>query len=133
MLITEYDLPRRTIAPHDVMTDAAGIAWYSNFVENTLGRLDPTHRRAHRVHVPDDQERRADRFSCANETDRERQLVARRDVPDRSGALQLKDNTFKVFALPDDLNNSRGAAVDGPAAPVARRRQSVGDRDRPPG
>jgi streptogramin lyase len=41
VLITEYDLPRRTIAPHDVLTDAAGIAWYSNFLENTLGRLDP--------------------------------------------------------------------------------------------
>ncbi len=40
-LITEYDLPRRTIAPHDVRTDAQGRVWYSNFVENTLGRLDP--------------------------------------------------------------------------------------------
>ena len=41
VLITEYDLPRRTISPHDVMTDKDGIAWYSNFAENTLGRLDP--------------------------------------------------------------------------------------------
>jgi virginiamycin B lyase len=40
-IITEYDLPRRTIAPHDVRTDANGIVWYSNFVENFLGRLDP--------------------------------------------------------------------------------------------
>lgn len=41
VLITEYDLPRRTIAPHDVLIDATGMAWYSNFAENTLGRLDP--------------------------------------------------------------------------------------------
>jgi streptogramin lyase len=41
VVITEYDLPRRTIAPHDVLIDAAGMAWYSNFAENTLGRLDP--------------------------------------------------------------------------------------------
>jgi virginiamycin B lyase len=41
VLITEYDLPRRTIAPHDVRTDAKGAVWYSNFVENALGRLDP--------------------------------------------------------------------------------------------
>ncbi|MEJ0074913.1 MAG: carboxypeptidase regulatory-like domain-containing protein [Alphaproteobacteria bacterium] len=40
-IITEYDLPRRTIAPHDVRIDAAGYVWYSNFVENFLGRLDP--------------------------------------------------------------------------------------------
>ncbi len=41
VLITEYDLPRKTIAPHDVRTDALGFVWYSNFVENFLGRLDP--------------------------------------------------------------------------------------------
>jgi virginiamycin B lyase len=41
VVITEYDLPRRTIAPHDVRTDERGFVWYSNFVENFLGRLDP--------------------------------------------------------------------------------------------
>jgi virginiamycin B lyase len=41
VVITEYDLPRKTIAPHDVRTDAQGNVWYSNFVENFLGELDP--------------------------------------------------------------------------------------------
>jgi virginiamycin B lyase len=41
VIITEYDLPRKTIAPHDVRTDAQGNVWYSNFVENYLGELDP--------------------------------------------------------------------------------------------
>jgi streptogramin lyase len=41
MIVTEYDLPRKTIAPHDVRTDADGFIWYSNFVEPYLGRLDP--------------------------------------------------------------------------------------------
>jgi streptogramin lyase len=41
VVITEYDLPRKTIAPHDVRTDAQGNVWYSNFVENYLGELDP--------------------------------------------------------------------------------------------
>jgi streptogramin lyase len=41
VVITEYQLPRRTIAPHDVRTDAQGNVWYSNFVENFLGELDP--------------------------------------------------------------------------------------------
>ena len=41
VVITEYDLPRKTIAPHDVRADAQGFIWYSNFVENYLGRLDP--------------------------------------------------------------------------------------------
>jgi hypothetical protein len=39
VVITEYDMPRQTIAPHDVRLDKA---WSGpNFVENTLGRLDP--------------------------------------------------------------------------------------------
>jgi len=41
VVITEYELPRQTIAPHDVRTDAQGNVWYSNFVENFLGELDP--------------------------------------------------------------------------------------------
>ena len=41
VIITEYDLPRKTIEPHDVVVDAAGVAWFSNFGEQFLGRLDP--------------------------------------------------------------------------------------------
>lgn len=41
VIVTEYDLPRPTIAPHDVRTDADGFVWYSDFVEPFLGRLDP--------------------------------------------------------------------------------------------
>lgn len=41
VIYTEYDLPRDTIEPHDVIVDADGIAWYSNFGEQNLGRLDP--------------------------------------------------------------------------------------------
>jgi len=41
IMVTEYDMPRSTIAPHDVRTDADGFIWYSNFVEPYLGRLDP--------------------------------------------------------------------------------------------
>jgi virginiamycin B lyase len=41
VIITEYDLPRETIQPHDVVIDADGIAWYSSFGEQFLGKLDP--------------------------------------------------------------------------------------------
>jgi len=41
VVYTEYDLPRETISPHDVVVDAEGIAWYSSFGEQNLGRLDP--------------------------------------------------------------------------------------------
>jgi virginiamycin B lyase len=41
VLITEYDLPRPTIEPHDVILDKKGMVWYSNFGEQYLGKMDP--------------------------------------------------------------------------------------------
>jgi virginiamycin B lyase len=41
VVITEYDLGRETIEPHDVIVDKDGVAWYSSFGEPFLGRLDP--------------------------------------------------------------------------------------------
>jgi virginiamycin B lyase len=40
VVITEYDLPRPTIEPHDVVF-SNGYAWYTNFGEQYIGRLDP--------------------------------------------------------------------------------------------
>jgi streptogramin lyase len=41
VVYTEYDLPRETISPHDVIVDGSGMVWYSSFGEQNLGRLDP--------------------------------------------------------------------------------------------
>ena len=40
VIITEYDLPDQTIQPHDVMVDADGIVWHSDFSGQILGRFD---------------------------------------------------------------------------------------------
>jgi virginiamycin B lyase len=42
VIYTEYDLPRETISPHDVIVDSGGMVWYSSFGEQNLGRLDPS-------------------------------------------------------------------------------------------
>jgi streptogramin lyase len=41
VVITEYDLPRATIEPHDVVLGKDGTPWYSNFGEQTFGKIDP--------------------------------------------------------------------------------------------
>jgi streptogramin lyase len=41
VVITEYDLPRSTAMPHDVILDDQGIAWYTDFGHQFLGKLDP--------------------------------------------------------------------------------------------
>jgi streptogramin lyase len=40
-IITEYDLPRKLAMPHDVVVDSDGTAWYSDFGEQFIGRIDP--------------------------------------------------------------------------------------------
>ncbi len=40
-IVTEYDLPRPTIEPHDVITDESGNAWYTDFSDQFIGKLDP--------------------------------------------------------------------------------------------
>jgi len=41
VIITEYDLPKLTRQPHDVIIDSDGIAWYNSFGEQIVGKLDP--------------------------------------------------------------------------------------------
>src|SRR5262245_44928445 len=40
-IITEYDLPRPLAMPHDVVVDSEGMAWYSDFGQQFIGRVDP--------------------------------------------------------------------------------------------
>jgi streptogramin lyase len=41
VIVTEYDLPKRTRQPHDVIVDSEGTVWYASFGEAILGKLDP--------------------------------------------------------------------------------------------
>lgn len=41
VIVTEYQLPRPTIEPHDVIIGQDGMAWYTNFGEEFIGKLDP--------------------------------------------------------------------------------------------
>src|SRR5262249_14458954 len=41
VIVTEYDLPRKEIQPHDVIVDSDGMVWYSHFGEQFLSKLDP--------------------------------------------------------------------------------------------
>jgi len=41
VIITEYDLPRKEAQPHDVVVDADGHAWYTDFGAQIIGELNP--------------------------------------------------------------------------------------------
>jgi virginiamycin B lyase len=53
VIITEYDLPRKTIEPHDAVVDSQGMVWYSNFGEQNLGKLDPKTAKVTEYPVPE--------------------------------------------------------------------------------
>ncbi len=52
VIITEYDLPRPTAMPHDVILDRDGNAWYSDFGHQFIGKLDPKTGRTTEYPVP---------------------------------------------------------------------------------
>jgi streptogramin lyase len=41
VIITEYDMPRPTTEPHDVLVDGQGTVWYSDFGELFISKFDP--------------------------------------------------------------------------------------------
>ena len=53
VIITEYDLPRPALQPHDVLVDAEGMVWYSNFSDQYLGKLDPKTAKVTEYPVPE--------------------------------------------------------------------------------
>jgi streptogramin lyase len=52
VVITEYDLPRPTAMPHDVILDKDGTAWYSDFGHQFIGKLDPKTGKATEYPIP---------------------------------------------------------------------------------
>jgi streptogramin lyase len=51
-IITEYDLPRPLAMPHDVVVDSSGTAWYSDFGEQFIGKVDPKTGKATEFPIP---------------------------------------------------------------------------------
>jgi streptogramin lyase len=41
VVVTEYDLPKVTRQPHDVIVDSQGMVWYAAFGEPLIGKMDP--------------------------------------------------------------------------------------------
>jgi streptogramin lyase len=133
VLITEYDLPRRTIAPHDVRTDADGMVWYSNFSENTLGRLDPR-TGEHKEFAYPAAKPEAPTGALCLEADADGNLWLSGMFQTGVVKFDVKRETFKHFGLPKEMDNDasqqsmvmpRGSRVDGKVWSNEVSRQSI--------
>jgi virginiamycin B lyase len=104
VVITEYDLPRKTIAPHDVRTDRDGNVWYSDFVENFLGELDPKTgaERDYAIPVlkPD-----APVGTLDLEPDSDGNLWLAMMFQAALAKFDMKSKTFQIFPVQAELNN----------------------------
>ena len=103
VVITEYDLPRETIQPHDVVIDANGIAWYSSFGEQFLGRLDPKTGKASEYPVPMHKPGFPTGF-LGLRTDKAGDLWLGNMYQATMVKFDRKSESFKYFPLPPEQN-----------------------------
>jgi virginiamycin B lyase len=103
VVITEYDLPRPTIQPHDVLLDADGIAWYSSFGEQFLGRLDPKTGKATEYPIPVHKPGYPT-GSLGLRTDRAGDLWLGNMYQATIIKFERKTETFKFWQLPPEQN-----------------------------
>jgi virginiamycin B lyase len=103
VLITEYDLPRETIQPHDVIIDADGVAWYSSFGEQFLGRLDPKTGQASEYPVPMHKPGYPTGF-LGLRTDKAGDLWLGNMYQATIVKFERKTETFKFWSLPSEQN-----------------------------
>jgi len=105
VVITEYDLPRPTIEPHDVIVDTEGIAWYSNFGEQTLGKLD-TKTGKHMEYPVPEPKKGSPTGSLSVRFDKEQNLWLGMMYQASIAKFDKKTETFQVWNIPPDLNKA---------------------------
>ena len=121
VIITEYDLPRETIEPHDVIVDADGMAWYSSFGEPNLGRLDPRTGNVTEYGLPE-LKSGFPTGSLGLRSDRDGKLWLGMMYQGGIARFDKKTETFQIWRLPDTANidaaqvnmvSPQSSAVDG--------------------
>jgi streptogramin lyase len=103
VIITEYDLPRKTIEPHDVILDADGMVWYSNFGEQAVGRLDPKTGQVTEFSVPEPK-KGWPTGELGLQADKDGNLWFGMMFQAGVAKLDRKAGQFQAFTLPADFN-----------------------------
>jgi streptogramin lyase len=105
VIMTEYDLPRPTIEPHDVILDASGIAWYSNFGEQSIGKLDPKTGKVTEYPVPEPK-KGSPQGLLSLRSDKEGNLWAGMMYQGAIMKFEPKTEKMQVWNLPPELNRA---------------------------
>ena len=105
VIITEYDLPRALTEPHDVILDAQGNAWYSDFGTQVLGELDPRTGAVAEYPLP----MLKPHFAAGSldlEQDKTGNIWMGMMLQGGVAEFDPKTKTFKTFSMPPELNDN---------------------------
>jgi virginiamycin B lyase len=103
VIITEYDLPKPTRQPHDVMVDSDGMAWYISFGEQIIGKLDPRTGKTAEFPVPV-LKPGSPLGELALRSDEDRNLWIGMMYQGAVGKFDTKTEKFQTWSLPPEDN-----------------------------
>ena len=121
VIITEYDLPRPLIEPHDVVIDKDGNAWYTNFGEQNIGKLDPKTGKVTEYALPE-LKKGWPEGSLGLRPDKDGDLWFGMMYQGAIGRINTKTEKVTTYSLPPDMNKdmaqvnmvrAESAAIDG--------------------
>jgi virginiamycin B lyase len=122
VIITEYDLPRDMIEPHDVIINPKdGMVWYTNFGEQNIGKLDPKTGKVTEVALPE-LKKGWPQGSLGLRPDKDGNLWFGMMYQGAIGKFDINAQKVETYPLPPEMNKDmaqvnmvrpESAAVDG--------------------
>ncbi len=103
VVITEWDLPRPTIQPHDVVVDSKGTVWYSDFGDQKVGKFDQKTGKLVEIDTPE-LKKGSPYGSLSIRLDRDENLWLGMMYQAAIGKLDTKTEKLQVWPIPAEWN-----------------------------
>jgi streptogramin lyase len=103
VIITEWDLPRPTIQPHDVVVDSKGTVWYSDFGAQTVGKFDQKTGKLEEIATPE-LKKGSPLGALSIRMDRDENLWLGMMYQAAIGKLDTKSGKLQTWPIPAEWN-----------------------------
>jgi streptogramin lyase len=103
VVITEWDMPRPTIQPHDVVVDSKGTVWYTDFGDQNIGKFDPKSGKLVEIRTPE-LKKGSPLGALSIRLDREENLWVGMMYQAAIGKLDTKTEKLQVWPIPAEWN-----------------------------
>jgi virginiamycin B lyase len=103
VIITEWDLPRPTIQPHDVIVDSKGTVWYGDFGDQKVGKFDQKTGQVTEIALPE-LKKGSPNGSLSIRFDRDENLWLGMMYQAALGKLDTKTGKLQTWVAPAEWN-----------------------------